>query len=112
MLSWTFENCVTTIVCLPLRVIDEEETQCVMQYGTDPSFQVLSSTIIVPLNISTPLPLMEPLTPYYYELTTTNSSSTVRGNFTTEKCRFDIIFKIIIWLVVSPNNIHYNYNDQ
>ncbi len=80
-----FSDCIITVMCNS----SESSGSCSIQYGQDPSYQDLSSSIQTPLNSTFPLPLLEPNIVYYYLATVTiNSTFTVQlpGTFMTGQC--------------------------
>ena len=83
--SFSFENCITSVLCSsPLDLSDT--TRCVVCYGTDPSYTLLSDPVDGPLNSMFQLPLLEPTTTYYFQTSVLiNSTLTVQvqEEFTT-----------------------------
>ena len=75
--SLTFKDCMTTFSCFAAQ----REGNCTIQYGQDSSYQNFNPPIIISLNDSATLPLMQSSTLYYVNITSLNVS--LIGNFTT-----------------------------
>ena len=84
--TFNYTNCFTDATC----VSSESDGNCSIEYGQDPSYQDLSPPIQTPLNCLITLPLLEPNTIYYYQVTIIiNSSRTfqLRGSFVNRECK-------------------------
>ena len=80
-----FEDCVTTLLCS--SVLAEEP--CVIQYGRDPSYENFDNHLNVSLNSPSPLPLMDALTQYYFQVEVRVNSTIYisRRSFMTRECK-------------------------
>ncbi len=82
-LTFTFESCTSSVFCSSLL----DEGGCIIRYGQDPSYQDLGPPIKGPLNSSFPLPPVEAITTYYYQVTINSTLILqLRGKFTTGEC--------------------------
>ena len=87
--SFSFENCITSVLCSSSLDLSDT-TRCVVRYGTDPSYTLLSDPVNGPLNSMFQLPLLEPTTTYYFQTSVLiNSTLTVQvqEEFTTGECK-------------------------
>ena len=87
--SFSFENCITSVLCSSSLDLSDT-TRCVVRYGTDPSYILLSDPVNGPLNSMFQLPLLEPTTTYYFQTSVLiNSTLTVQlqEEFTTGECK-------------------------
>ena len=87
--SFSFENCITSVLCSSSLDLSDT-TRCVIRYGTDPSYTLLSGPVNGPLNSMFQLPLLEPTTTYYFQTSVLiNSTLTVQvqEEFTTRECK-------------------------
>ena len=87
--SFSFENCITSVLCSSSLDLSDT-TRCVVRYGTDPSYTLLSDPVNGRLNSMFQLPLLEPTTTYYFQTSVLiNSTLTVQvqEEFTTRECK-------------------------
>lgn len=85
-----FARCHVLILC---NSSTDDEGECAIQYGLDPSYQDLGPPINDSLNSKFSLPFIEPNTLFYYYINATINSSNIiiqfEGNFTTGESKFD-----------------------
>ena len=82
----TFEDCVTTLLCSSVLA----EGLCVVQYGQDSSYENFDNHLNnVSLNSPSPLPLMDALTQYYFQVEVRVNSTSYRSrrSFMTGGCK-------------------------
>ena len=87
--SFSFENCITSVLCSSSLDLSDT-TRCVVRYGTDSSYTLLSDPVDGRLNSMFQLPLLEPTTTYYFQTSVLiNSTLTVQvqEEFTTGECK-------------------------
>ena len=90
----TFEDCVTTLLCSSILA----EGPCIIQYGWDSSYENFDNHLNVSLNSSSPLPLMDALTQYYFQVEVRVNSTIYisRRSFMTGECKITSVVLLLI----------------
>ena len=93
-----FEDCVTTLLCSSVLA----EGPCVVQYGQDSSYENFNSHLNVSFNSPSPLPLMDALTQYYFQVEVRVNSTVYRSrrSFMTGECKIHIYY-VPAYLMIS-----------
>ena len=104
--SFSFENCITSVLCSSSLDLSDT-TRCVIRYGTDPSYTLLSDPVDGPLNSMFQLPLLEPTTTYYFQtsvLINLTLTVQVQEEFTTGECKLSVCYCLVTFVVTDSKH--------
>ena len=102
--SLSFKDCITFVKCF--SSLDSFDADCEIRYGTEPSVLEL---VIAPLNTEYQLPLLKPLTRYYFVFSITinlNLRIQIHEDYVSGDCKKHWVSSITLL------NWHYKHTDN